>query len=521
MSVNTMNLILPAVLALLGAGLLLFAPQRLPPRFKSLSPFIFPGAFLLVLITLLMMIPIALAQSWRQTLDLGMGIRLPTQIDGNRWLMAFGVTLPGVFLASRAERTWKPGAGMHLKAFLLVLLAGNLVILVSGSTVSLAFSLFLWDMASAALWMRFRHRDAAVMRLGIGAFSTACLLSLSFVDAPAEWLSWTIWIIGLARIVIFPFFEVRSSADFPSIVRLYWFLLSLTPAVVFLGAVTQFSPHTYIVMIIILCLNGVCAWLSKDHDENLLRLLITLAALLFCFDLSVKSEGAWLLVSLELAITILWLFPSQKTHYDSTWKTILLYLAGGLASVSLFALPGSGLWAASVQLAVAFFADGRLPTAALLAFAIGLALAKQVEFWIHHLRQPSLSSEKDRVFLLPVMALPFLVPFGGGAIVAWMNNSSPIFWQDIPLISYVALCLPWLWAAFLGFGRPVIFALLRITPEGLAEAASLNWLLAWIENGVSVSGRWLLRFRAIIEGRHYMAWAFLASILVIVLFLLD
>ena len=75
-------------------------------------------------------------------------------------------------------------------------------------------------------------------------------------------------------------------------------------------------------------------------------------------------------------------------------------------------------------------------------------------------------------------------------------------------------------ALLLGFGHDAIVRRLSLSPQMIEPILQLDWLWASMANAIDWCAYRLLRFKAILEGAHYLGWAFLltlAGILVAIL----
>jgi hypothetical protein len=117
-----------------------------------------------------------------------------------------------------------------------------------------------------------------------------------------------------------------------------------------------------------------------------------------------------------------------------------------------------------------------------------------------------------------VAGIPFLVPVLGPRLVP--GTRSDLIPDPAALSALLGLVGSLLWALFLGYGRDRLLDSLPFSPHAATGVLRLGWLLGSLGVVLDRLGRVLLRFRAIVEGEHYLAWAILLSLGLGLLFLL-
>jgi hypothetical protein len=89
------------------------------------------------------------------------------------------------------------------------------------------------------------------------------------------------------------------------------------------------------------------------------------------------------------------------------------------------------------------------------------------------------------------------------------NTTLPSFPALSALLGLVGSLL---WALFLGYGRRRLLGALPFSVRGLMAVLRLGWLVRSLARVLDTLSRILLRLRAVVEGEHYLAWAALLSL---------
>jgi len=72
----------------------------------------------------------------------------------------------------------------------------------------------------------------------------------------------------------------------------------------------------------------------------------------------------------------------------------------------------------------------------------------------------------------------------------------------------------------LGFGRRALLTRLKLLPQAIRPVLDLSWLWGYVGQAGDQISRVVLRIKSILEGVHYLGWAFLiglAGILMVIL----
>jgi hypothetical protein len=235
------------------------------------------------------------------------------------------------------------------------------------------------------------------------------------------------------------------------------------------------------------------------------------------------------------------------------------YLPPLLATASWAGVPLTLGWAGRGALYQATWAAGAPGTLALVVVAEGAALAALYRYWQRCLRPDaplSPSPYEDRLsggswpggpkwlrgvdsrawltMAATLACIPLLIP----VLRLPSAGVPPALANPPPLLSAAAgLAGALLWAFFLGYGRRRLLAGMPWSPHTLARGLRLGWLVGgpkpapaapfgpgWPLGGLGHAlerlGHLFLRIRTVIEGEHYLAWAILLTLALVLVILL-
>ena len=410
----------------------------------------------------------------------------------------------------------------------LALSAAAAIVFVAANGLSAGYALFLFDIIGVYYWLNRRQPHLATGRLLLAVLTSGCLVLIGLGWQPI-WanagLALALWL----RICLIPFSEtaVLSDGEVQADQTMFWIALS-TVVGVFVAARFLTVPLPELVLILtlgVLLLNAWLAWLdnSTPPQRKLLRLISLQPGLALLMTPLTAEVAVSLGLGYSLSLGVLWLTPQlgrpnlAERHWS--WQ----YSAAFLATLTLIGFPFTFGWLTFDWLYVTLLARELVVVTATVLLAQGIALSVLIRYWAWLLSgQSEWEAELDLRATL-ILAVPFLAPWLGGLTLGIITGLSfeANWWETSgDLYIWGILVVTWLLAVSFGTNRRRILTGLGLEPEGVDGVLELHWLWSGLYTGVDLIGRAILRFRSVLEGAHYLGWAFLvalAGILVVIL----
>jgi len=410
----------------------------------------------------------------------------------------------------------------------LLLASGATLLFVAANSFMLSCAVFFFDLCTAFYWFKKQQPLLSIARWLLAIF-TSVGLTLIFLNPSLGifFLGFALWL----RLVFYPFHEMSYQADDD-----FWFYLAIS----WMGGIclvirTLNQPLPEFIRwltAIMMFLSGILAWLAgqttespemplsaKERDLLLARLALTQVALLLLVSPLPEGVAAIYAFGLMISLTILWLTPNL-TKATAYW----FYLPVAMATITLLGLPFSlgGLGQTAIYQAL-LGSDMRSMTnpiiLVLVILAEGLALSS---LWVYGQNQHDIDIQPKSepwwsvaTFFLMLFLIPGLAQF---ILATFTHFSLPLvnFYQ--PTKIYIAMGLSLLAAAGFGTYRPEIIAQLPLSPHALTKIFKLRWFFQ-LGRPLDQAGKFVLQVRVILEGKHYIGWAFfiaLAGLLAVV-----
>jgi hypothetical protein len=394
---------------------------------------------------------------------------------------------------------------------------------VAANGLTLVYAVLGFDVLTMFYWLHRDQRNLSVARVFLGVFTGLALILAN--QFPVTGSSPELWWLGLAlwlRVGLYPFFEVRWHTRWPDNGSLAYMGLSLSVGI-YLAArtVTGAMPISIVWLTVgLLLLNGLLAWLSDQTPALLNRLLLVEAAImLLVLPIEVWLVAA-LMVGLVLSIMVLWLTPrlGRPRLGESAWSWP--YLPALAATLTLFGLPFTLGWLARTTIYEALLSSEYSSLLLIgLLLAQSLALSGLVHYWLILWHGDEINER--RVVVAVVVMVPFLIPGLAPLILSEITKIDlPTLDFEQPGGVYMASLATFLAALALGYYKFQLIDILKLNPVSLLEWGSLEWLLWRSDALLSRLGKFILWIRVIVEGRHYLGWAFFTALVgLLILFL--
>ena len=498
----------PTVMFLVGA----FVVAELPR--KSHVSLGFSLVILALLVSrLVFQLPISYEDAPQVFSGWGDGSGLTMRIDG---LSIAFLLIPALLLVALM---WAHQARDHL--VLLATASGASAVFVAANGISFSYALLLFDMAGCFFWLRRAQPNLAIMRM-ILALTTTSVLMLAGLQQSLGLADQILALILWFRVGLLPFVEVtyaRVEAD-KSGDLMVWFALS-TAVGVYIGARFLAIPlprFVIILLIAVMLLNAGLAWLTNTQQRKtrLLYMILIKPALAFLIAPIVAEVSITLGLVYTLSLGILWLTPQLGRPNIRQRHWLWVYTAPFLATLSLIAFPLTVGWLASEWLYADLWASGQTVLVSAVLLAEGVALSVLYHYWQWLWAGDGVDGVAVRAAL--ILAVPFLVPWLGGETFSIITGFDLLNRSSGPPVSiWFTVGIIWLIALGFGLGRRAIMGALPFNPGAMLR---LTWLWPYAGYYVDWVGRGVLRLKSVLEGMHYLGWAFLvalAGILVVVL----
>lgn len=408
-------------------------------------------------------------------------------------------------------------------AIWLALGAGASFLFISANGLTLVYAVLGFDVLTMFYWLQRGHRELSIARIFLGLFTIAGLMLAGLGPTPGDgpgalWLGLALWL----RLGLYPFIETNAHGRWQDYGTLAYLALSLLIGIylatrVLVQPLTGLMPWLFGLFML---LNGLLAWLSDERPELLARLLLVGTA--FLVLVAPLDQGATIAysVGLMLSVVVLWITPhlGRPRLNEGAWSWP--YLPAVAATLTLVGLPFSLGWLARTTLYHALLLRDNIPLLFLVILSESLVLSGLVRYWLL-LWQGDEQSERRSMVAIVVM-VPFLIPGLAPLILATLTrtNLPPAnFQQEAAIIGALAVTI--LGGLGLGYFRPTLLSRLKVNPSLLADFAGLGWLLPWWAAWLNWLGRFILRIRVVLEGRHYMGWALFTALVGILIILLG
>jgi hypothetical protein len=422
-----------------------------------------------------------------------------------------------------AERGVADQLSARDQAGLFALAAAAYGVVLAGNYRTLAYALLLFD-GAAALFLLTRQRPGqAVGRLLLGVFSSGLVIALAGGSdpltaqppEPGALFSLVTWL----RLGLYPLVESSAPGGFLPPLRLGWAALNLAVGLHLISA--GVAPWLVWPAGATMLLHGGLAWLEPGRDRALTHAGYALAGGILTMAAAGGESRGVVAASLSTVAALGALGLSAPSLGRPDWRRpgrLWAYLPPLLATASLAGVPFTLGWAGRGALYQATWEAGAPGTLALVVVAEGAALAALYRYWQRCLRpdgkEEAWVESKAWLTLGATLAgIPLLIPVLGPRPPA-LTNAPPL------LSASAGLAGALLWAFFLGYGRRRLLAGMPCSAHTLARALRLGWLLGGLGHALDRLGHLVLRIRTVIEGEHYLAWAILLALALVLVILL-
>ena len=456
----------------------------------------------------------------------GTGDGLTIRLDG------MGVAFLFVPVLLLAASLW--GRQMERPAFWLALAGSAASVFVAANGIGFSYALLLFDVLGGAYWLGLRRPNLALHRLLLAIFTATALMTagLGAATTGGALLAFALWL----RICLLPFAEISAWGE-EGLCRpapsarcgepMVWLALSTLIGLYAAARLLTVPAPGWVqgLAASLVLLNGGLAWLGgegageRDRRVRLLRLVLTQPALAFFLTPLPAGTAIALGLGYTLALGALWLTPplGRPNVFERHW--LWIYGAPLLATASLAGVPFTLGWAAHRRVYESLLQQGQTSLLTLLLLAEGLAFSALFAAWRYLLSRPEKTETSLQTALL--LTIPFLLP-GLAGLVFGVITGLPFEAAGGGVSAEGAAWPAMVWglAAVLGLGRRAILRGLQLSPPALARGLSLGWLWPPLQRLAVAFDRGLLRLKAVLEGEHYLGWAFLLTltgILVVIL----
>jgi hypothetical protein len=396
----------------------------------------------------------------------------------------------------------------------LILGTGAMLLFVSANQLTLAYTVFLFDILLAYHWLVCKQANLSVAHLFLGIF-TAGALMLTVEPASTTLVGLALWL----RLGLYPFFEIRAvEKQVQNYNFLAYWSLSLAVGMYLVSQILT-TPLPEILrwpIVITMLLSGLLAWLfetgPRERPTLLTRLIFTQASLLLLLVNASTDAGVAFALGLTLSLAALWITPQLGQINSNNLAKFWPYLAPLTATLTLIGLPYLLNWPVWATFYQASYSSEMIKPIFIM-LAITLAMSGLARYWLKLWRGESTSNGQSH--LLPaiaaiIAAVPFLIPRAAPFIIsAIMQTDLPTNPDGIPLI---LITITTAGAIGLGYFREQIITYFTMSPAALTKIFALQWLLSWTEKALSQISKYVLRVNIILEGQHYMGWALVTAL---------
>lgn len=417
------------------------------------------------------------------------------------------------------------GRQIRTKGSLLLLASASAAVFVAANGIGFSYALLLFDVFGAVFWLRQNHRSLAMARMLLSVFTTGTLM-LAALPANAalgsDLFSFGLWL----RLAVFPFAEITvwglnrsSTAE-----NMVWTALSTATGVYMAARFLRVPPPVTVQILVgvIAVFNASLVWLGKHESTaiKLLRMSTIQPGLILLFAPVTVSVAIALGLGYTLALGALWFSPKigKPNFLERHW--LWVYAPPLLATLTIAGFPFTFGWMAHLKLYTQLLQSKRTGILALVVLAEGLAFSALYHYW----RDVFSGNDKREAALMTalVVTIPFLLP-GVAGITFNVITGIPFEGLSSPLVSTVLINLALVWgiAALGGYGQPWIIRQIGIAPGTIDTILQLDWLWDMLRPLWTVAARGTLRLKAIFEGTHYLGWAFLLTLVGILVVILQ
>jgi len=447
----------------------------------------------------------------------GTGDGVTVRMDGMSTAFLF---VPALLLAAGFG-----GRQFFNHAALLVLAGASAAVFVAANGIGFSDALLLFDVFGALFWLRQKHPSLALARLLLSVFTTGTLM-LAALPAIAEAGTY-LFTIGLwLRLTVFPFAEITvwGKRNTISAEAMVWTALSTATGVYMAARFLRLpAPLSVQVLVgVVTVFNAALVWLSKRESTatKLLRMSVTQPGLILLFAPVTASVAIALGLGYTLALGALWFSPKigKPNFLERHW--LWIYAAPVLATITIVGFPFTFGWMAHLKLYTQLLQSNRMGILALVVLAEGLAFSALYHYW----RDLLAGNDPRETALLTalVVTIPFLLP-GVAGITFNIITGIPFEGLSSPLVSTVLLTLALVWviAAIAGYGQSWLIRRLALSPTVIDAILQLDWLWQTVRPWWRAGENGVLRLKAVFEGTHYLGWAFLLTLVGILVVILQ
>ena len=449
----------------------------------------------------------------------GVGGALTMRVDGLS--MAF-LLIPVLLLIALF---WAQQAADHSR--LLILAGAAAPVFVAANGLSFSYALVFFDVVGCLYWLKRRQPDLALARLFLAILTTSVLMLAGLSETAGlggTLLAFVLWL----RASLFPFVELSllTGEQLPAGETMIWLALS-TAVGVYVAARFLATPLPPLIMgltVSMMMLNAWLAWLAdlKDMRLKLLRMILTQPSLALVIAPISDQLSIALGLTYTLGLGALWLTPpiGRPNFLERHW--LWVYTAPFLATLSLMAFPATFGWLAADRVYTDLLIDNQQALVAAVLLAEGIAFSVLYHYWVWLLQGQAEKGVALRAALW--LAIPFLIPWLGGmtfSVVTGVDLNQVGAERSAARSTWLIAPLIWLLALGFGYGREAILGRLKIAPQALKPLLDLTWLWPYAGQTADQISRLVLRLKSILEGVHYLGWAFLIGLAVFLVVVLS
>lgn len=413
------------------------------------------------------------------------------------------------------------------QTLLLMLSAAAYGLMLAGSYRTLAPAWLVLQVVAALFFLAHAQSDRAVARLLLGVLGTAAIMlggDRDLVRDSSLHLGDFFLLIIYLQLGLYPLLESAEVPGAVPAIRLAWTGINLLVGVYIMSTI----PASWIAWpaAVTSLLHGLLAWLESSRERALAHaaycliggLLVTVALGNDSFVARSASVGV-LMAWLALSVTCTRLGSSAWVAPISAVSRYLNYLPPLLASLIWLGIPLSPGWAARVALYRVIWNNGGPFMLAVVSVGQGAALSVLYRYWrsLAH-RETAQQSGFWQMLAASLATFPWLIPWLAEQV--WGSTyATALVPQDIDigLVEGLSLAGVWLWLIFLGHGRDWVLKLLIDVPQSALLAwLRAGWLCGRLARTLDVGSRVVLRVRVIVEGEHYLAWAIVLTICLVI-----
>lgn len=407
-------------------------------------------------------------------------------------------------------------------AVLMGLAGAGALVFVAANGISFSYALLLFDIAGCVYWIHRQHPTLAMARVLLSVFTTlglmlAALSPGTFIGGTA--LAFSLWL----RLGVLPFVEISlwSREKIAGESAMFWLALS-TAVGLYVAArflTVPLPAVIYNLMGLTLLLNAGLAWLGNADGERIRIKLLQMVLLQPGLALLITPLPATISIALALEYTMalgaLWIMPrvGKPDIFERHW--LWVYATPVLATLSLIGFPFTFGWTVHQGLYGNLLQNNHTGVLAVVLLAEGIALSVLYEYWKTLLAGHD-KREKNLLTAL-ILTVPFLFPGLAGLVFNVVTGldfaQAKPFPAQLSTVTLVAnLAVIWMIAAGFGYGRNFILQYLNLNPQLVEPLLRLGWLWPHLQRVMAQLNHSILRFKATLEGAHYLSWALLLAI---------